>query len=120
MIKKFTEIWKNLRSNNEISALLAPEISDGLINKLKLFQKIEAFLEMINSEMNAFDPRTGEKVRMKFDDSLIVSFKNKKEKKKIKIVSPRLKNGKYFCKGILFIKDTQPGNPELIVATRGF
>lgn len=85
-----------------IRILLAIEIDQGLVNQDKLEMKVAAFLEMINSKMDAFDPKTGEKVRTKFDDALIVHINKDKKKVPIKIISPRLENGRYVAFNAIF------------------
>jgi len=86
----------------QIKTLLRNEIEKGEINEERLLTKVAAFLEMINSKMNAFDSKTGERNRLTFEDAMQCNFKRGEEKIPLKIISPRFVNGQYVASRVEF------------------
>ena len=91
-----------LKEKIPIRILLGKEIKEGLINQDKLERKIAAFLEFVNSEIKAFDAKSGEKRRLSFNDAVTVSFYKNKKKIPILIISPRFEKSQYVASCILF------------------
>ncbi len=84
-----------------IAELFDLEIGSGLVNQDRLEEKVAAFLEFVDGKFQAFDVKTGNQQRLKFNDAVKVSFNNQYGVKKTAFIkSPRFEQGRYVAQSI--------------------